>query len=130
MTSYGPEERALFESEAAALFAEIVGTGGIAVDDPRIAVGAARRPALELLLELGLALLVLGPALAQLLTAGVELLAVRVDLGLAGLHLRRGRLRGFRRSGGLGRLRASRSSGLSASSVAGAGGGRSTQSSR
>ncbi|VXC37766.1 LuxR family transcriptional regulator [Nocardioides sp. AX2bis] len=54
MTSYGPEERALFESEAAALFAEIVGTGGIAHDDPRIALGGARHPAFELLLELGL----------------------------------------------------------------------------
>ncbi len=54
MTHYGPEERALFESEAAALFAEIVGTGGIALEDPRIAVDGARRPAFDLLLDLGL----------------------------------------------------------------------------
>jgi len=54
VTSYGPEHRALFESEAAALFAEIVGTGGLSPDDPRITVGGNRHPAFELLLELGL----------------------------------------------------------------------------
>ena len=54
MSGYGPEERALFESEAAALFAEIVGTGGISQDDARIAEGGARRPAFDLLQELGL----------------------------------------------------------------------------
>ncbi len=54
MSRYGPEERALFESEAAALFAEVVGTGGISAEDPRIAEDGPRHRAFDLLVTLGL----------------------------------------------------------------------------
>lgn len=54
MTSHGPEERALLESEGAALFSEIVAVGGIPADDPRIAEDAPNRAAFDLLVRIGL----------------------------------------------------------------------------
>ncbi|WP_341924463.1 LuxR family transcriptional regulator [Nocardioides psychrotolerans] len=57
MASYGPDERALFESASARLFETIVGLGGIPTGDPRIAPGSEQRPAFDLLVELGLVLL-------------------------------------------------------------------------
>ena len=54
MSAYGPEDRALFESEAALLYDEVLTAGSIAVDDPRIADHGERRPAFEQLRDLGL----------------------------------------------------------------------------
>lgn len=54
MSSFGPDQRALFEGEATALFEEVVAEGGLPEDDVRIAPGGPLRPAFELLVELGL----------------------------------------------------------------------------
>ncbi|MGA8256130.1 MAG: LuxR family transcriptional regulator [Nocardioides sp.] len=54
MSTYGPEDRALFESGAAALYDDLVSREGIAVDDPRIADDGPERPAFDLLIGLGL----------------------------------------------------------------------------
>ena len=54
MSSYGPEQRTLLESQAAPLYEAAVTEGGLRVDDPRVADGAETRPAFDLLLELGL----------------------------------------------------------------------------
>ncbi len=54
VSSYGPEERALFESGSADLYEEIVAAGGLAADDERIAEDGAQRRAFDLLVELGL----------------------------------------------------------------------------
>ena len=53
---YGPEERELFETAATALFEDLVGSGGIADGDPRVAARGKDRPALDLLLDIGLAI--------------------------------------------------------------------------
>lgn len=50
----GQHERTVFEIEATPLYDEIVGAGGISVDDPRIVKGGDRHAAFELLRELGL----------------------------------------------------------------------------
>jgi hypothetical protein len=52
--SFGPEERALFQDDAARLYDEICTKGGIAVADARIADGGELRPAFDLLAEMGL----------------------------------------------------------------------------
>jgi len=57
LSSYGPDERALFESASAGLYEEIVAQGGLPSDDPRIAGGGSLRPAFDLLVALGLLLL-------------------------------------------------------------------------
>ena len=54
MATYGPDERALFESGAASLYDEIVAKEGIAAADPRIAADGSDRAAFDLLVELGL----------------------------------------------------------------------------
>lgn len=54
MTSHQPDRRELFESQAAPLYDEIVGAGGLEVDDPRIAEEAPQRAGFDLLVELGL----------------------------------------------------------------------------
>ncbi|WP_121257614.1 LuxR family transcriptional regulator [Nocardioides ferulae] len=54
MSEYGPEERALFEQEASALYEEVLTAGGLPVDDKRLADGAPQRPAFDLLVRLGL----------------------------------------------------------------------------
>ena len=54
MSRYGPEHRALFESEAGPLYEAVVAEGGLGVDDPRVQEGSDQRPAFDLLLELGL----------------------------------------------------------------------------
>ena len=53
VTELRPEERALFETEATALYEEVVASGGLAADDPRIADGRRQRAAFDLLVELG-----------------------------------------------------------------------------
>lgn len=50
----GPEERALFEAEAAALYEEIVTSSGLAASDPRVVEGGASYDAFALLGQLGL----------------------------------------------------------------------------
>ena len=50
----GPQERALFEAEAAGLYEEVVTSGGLAVDDARIQRGGERERAFGLLRDLGL----------------------------------------------------------------------------
>ena len=54
MSSYGPDERELFENGSASLYEEIVSAGGLAADDQRIVDKAPQRAAFELLVELGL----------------------------------------------------------------------------
>lgn len=51
---FGPQERALFEAEAAALYEEVVTSGGLPVNDSRIVRGGDRQRAFGLLRELGL----------------------------------------------------------------------------
>jgi hypothetical protein len=51
---YGPEDRALFESDATALYEEIAAQGELPAADPRIAPGGPLHRALGLLLDLGL----------------------------------------------------------------------------
>ena len=57
---FGPDDRALFESVATALYEDVVDTGGIDVDDPRVVDGAPERPAFDLLVEIGLLTVDLG----------------------------------------------------------------------
>jgi hypothetical protein len=54
VSTYGPDERELFESASATLYDEIVTAGGLAADDPRIADGGPQRRAFDLLVGLGL----------------------------------------------------------------------------
>ncbi len=54
MTSYEPEDRALFEEEAIGLYEQVLAEGGLAADDPRLEDGASLRRAFDLLVELGL----------------------------------------------------------------------------
>jgi hypothetical protein len=53
-SSYGPEERQLLETGAARIYSNAVAHGYLMADDPRLAEGTAQRPALELLLDIGL----------------------------------------------------------------------------
>ena len=58
VSDYGPEERALFESEATALYEDIVAHGGIKKVDPRIAPkSGSARAAFDMLLDLDLVIL-------------------------------------------------------------------------
>jgi len=52
--SYGPDERALFESDATRLYDEVVAAQGLLATDPRIADGGADRAAFDLLVRIGL----------------------------------------------------------------------------
>ncbi len=54
MSTYGPDDRELFESGAATLYDEIVTREGLAADDRRIADDGSDRPAFDLLVSLGL----------------------------------------------------------------------------
>jgi hypothetical protein len=63
VSSYGPDERALFESEATVLYEEIVAKDGLPADDPRIAEGGPLHGAFGLLRELDL--LILDPETAS-----------------------------------------------------------------
>jgi hypothetical protein len=54
VTSYGPEERALFQDGATKLYEEICQKGGISADDYRIDPGGELRAAFDLLVEMGL----------------------------------------------------------------------------
>ena len=56
MQGLSPEDRALFESEATALFEEVVAQDGLRANDPRIAEGGPSRAAFELLQRVGLLL--------------------------------------------------------------------------
>ena len=53
MATYGPDERALFEDDAAKLYDEICHTGGIAASDYRIAEDGELRGAFDLLVRDG-----------------------------------------------------------------------------
>ena len=57
MQGLSPEDRALFESEATALFEELVAQDGLRANDPRIAEGGPARAAFELLQRVGLLIL-------------------------------------------------------------------------
>lgn len=54
MATYGPDDRALFEAEATALYEEIVGVGTLSTHDARIVEGGPLHRAFGLLVELGL----------------------------------------------------------------------------
>ncbi len=54
MDGYGPGDRAIFETEATALYEDVVAAGSLRPDDPRIHPRSALRPAFELLLKVGL----------------------------------------------------------------------------
>lgn len=60
MPQYGPEDRVIFESRATELFEEVVTSGGLQDDDPRIPADAEFRAAFDVLVRLNL--LVLDPA--------------------------------------------------------------------
>ena len=51
--TYGPEERALLETQCLEFYDELVTAGVLEDDDPRIADDAPLRPAFDLLVELG-----------------------------------------------------------------------------
>ena len=51
---YSPQDRELFESSATPLYADVVASAGIDVDDPRLAPDAPLRPAFDLLVRIGL----------------------------------------------------------------------------
>lgn len=53
LSSYGPEERALFEGAAARLYEEVVAARGLPVNDPRLDTAELRR-AFDLLVAMGL----------------------------------------------------------------------------
>ena len=57
MTSHQPEQRELFDTVAAPLYDEIVASGGIKADDPRIADDSPQRAGFDLLVEMGLLVL-------------------------------------------------------------------------
>src|SRR4051794_9271658 len=52
--NYGPADRAIFESRASELFEEIVTSGGIKDDDPRVTGDAETKAAFDLLVRLHL----------------------------------------------------------------------------
>ena len=52
--SYGPEERHLLETAAARIYSNAVAHGHLAASDPRLAQGSKQRPALDLLVDIGL----------------------------------------------------------------------------
>ena len=54
MREFGPDDRALFESVATALYEEIVESGGLDKHDPRVCSPSPDHDAFELLVELGL----------------------------------------------------------------------------
>lgn len=54
MAGIRPEDRELFEREAAGLYEQVLAEGGIAEDDPRVADKGSTRPAFDLLVRLGL----------------------------------------------------------------------------
>ena len=54
MSTFGPDERALFEDAASKLYEEIASKGGLAASDERIVDGGDLRQAFDLLVELGL----------------------------------------------------------------------------
>ncbi|MGK2875085.1 MAG: LuxR family transcriptional regulator [Nocardioides sp.] len=54
LTDWGPDQRALFETQCLELFEEIVSAGSIRAADPRIAPGGVERDAFDLLSALGL----------------------------------------------------------------------------
>ena len=54
MQGFGPGDRAVFETDATALFEDAVAFGGLSSDDPRIHPRSALRPAFELLERVGL----------------------------------------------------------------------------
>src|SRR5919112_478175 len=51
---FGPEDRAVFETRATELYDEIVASGGLKADDPRITGGAESKAAFDLLVRLNL----------------------------------------------------------------------------
>ena len=53
-SSYGPEERHLLETSASRIYANAVAHGSLRADDPRLAAGSELRPALDLLVDIGL----------------------------------------------------------------------------
>jgi hypothetical protein len=53
-SSYGPEQRHLLESTASRIYSNAVSHGSLRTDDPRLAVDSEQRPALDLLVDLGL----------------------------------------------------------------------------
>lgn len=54
---YGPEERNLLETTASRVYANAVAHGHLSIEDPRLAEGSEQRPALDLLVDIGLLVL-------------------------------------------------------------------------
>ena len=52
--SYGPEERHLLETVASRVYSNAVAHGYLSASDPRLAEGSKQRPALDLLVDIGL----------------------------------------------------------------------------
>lgn len=76
MDSFGPAQRALFESRAMALYEHIVTHAGLRPSDPRVADGGPDRAAFDLLMELGL--LTLDPTSGQYLAVDPSAVQSRV----------------------------------------------------
>ena len=53
-SSYGPEARHLLESAASRIYANAVAHGSLSIDDPRLGPDSELRPALDLLVDIGL----------------------------------------------------------------------------
>jgi sugar-specific transcriptional regulator TrmB len=52
--SYGPDERHLLEASASRIYSNAVAHGSLRADDPRLGPDSEQRPALELLIDIGL----------------------------------------------------------------------------
>ncbi len=82
MTSrYGPEERKLLETAAGRLYSNAAAHGQLAVEDPRLLDDGELRPALDLLLDIGL--LVLNEANTQYLPVDPAAVQTRVVVPLS-----------------------------------------------
>jgi len=87
VAEYGPTERALFESQATALYEDVLAHGGIKQGDPRLQERAPERAAFDMLLELDL--LILDPTTSTYVAVDPSTIQSRIvaPLGLRGAEL-------------------------------------------
>jgi hypothetical protein len=87
VAEYGPTERALFESQATALYEDVLAHGGIKQGDPRLQERAPERAAFDMLLELDL--LILDPTTSTYVAVDPTTIQSRIvaPLGLRGAEL-------------------------------------------
>jgi len=85
--SYGPEERHLLESSASRIYSNAVAHGSLRADDPRLGPDSEQRPALELLIDIGLLRLDEGKGLLYPVDPAAIQAQVVVPLGVQGAEL-------------------------------------------